>query len=648
MHFPSTAGQRASYKLLSFVMKTLLITLGGFTFFRLLLLFLYLRQLGQGIDPALILLSLLRGLGNDLLAVGVLFWLPLLLGALQPVLRGGRTVLLFIGLFLTGLSLHLSLIVSSLDVPFFRHFSTHVTDMFLNWRDQFQFLVRMVVEEYRFWWFIGLFVILSILAWWWIMRRLPQIIGSAGKADRSRAGASWFMVAVLLLLSLVLRSRLIRKHHFSEGETVLTFHPLLDKISQNPLLTLGYALTSPPVGRLLEKRIPLPRAAEKLARVLERPLDLDRTEPMAEQVSAVEELRPWNVVIVLMESINVERMNSGLMPSLLDISRKGKTWTRFFSAGVHTYAGLYATLCSYPVQLRRHALKWDSERPYNGLGTVLRRNGYQTLLFSTHDRRFDNMESFFLKNGFSSVVGVEHYGDRALATFGVPDHVMFRKVVSELNDHDGENPFLAVLLSASNHAPYRLPDRIPFTPRGGTLSEKMIEYSDWALGEFAEMAAEKEWARRTVFVYLGDHGAAGDFRFPLPLSMVHVPLVMVGPGLTPGETSENLASQLDVMPTVLGLLGLEYRNLGFGVDLSRRTRSLAFFCNDEYLGCTDGKRVLCFNFDSPGYGGWLGQPDETDGSLRRRLDEMRETALAHWRMADWLVSGGRQFLPCPQ
>ncbi len=635
-------GQRPSASLLQFVLKSLLATLVGFSSFRLLLVLLNLERI-HDLALGLVLQLMLWGLGNDLLVVALLFWLPLLLGILQPLGRPVQRILAVVGLVLTGLIMHLSLILSSLDIPFFQHFFSHISDMVLNWRDQLQFLIRMVAEESRFWWFIGLFLLLSVLVWWWILRRLPQIVRGAVQQDRGKLGYSVGMVVLLLLLSLLLRSRLIRRHHFALKDTAVIIHPMLEKLSQNPLLTLGYALTSRPVGELLAEALPIERAAALLDSSLNRSIDLRKDEPMAQTVPGTGAAEPLNVVLVLMESINIERLDSGLMPRLQEIAAQGLKWDNFFSAGVHTYAGLYATLCSYPVQLRRHAMKWDSDLAYAGLATVLKRNGYQTQFFTTHDERFDNMEPFLKKNGFDRIVGQDRYDYRAVSTFGVPDHVMFERALTDLDDEGGKRPFLAVLLSASNHAPFRFPDGIPFQAKSRSLPQRMIEYSDWALGRFWQTAATKEWAKRTVFVFLGDHGASGDVRFPLPYSMVHVPMIMAGAGLPETGTVRAIGSQLDVMPTILGRLGLAYRNLGFGVDLLASRRSLAVFCNDEYLGCTDGEYLLSFNFDRT----WPLQrlTDAGRSGSVERAAAMKETALSFWRMADWLLGEKRQYRP---
>ncbi len=647
MQFGQFVGHRRSYLLLTFVLKGLLVTLAGFSLFRLLLFILNFEHVRSVASPLLVFESLFKGIQGDLLAAGVLFWLPLVLAVVQPVIHRGSKVFLVAGLIGTGIVMQLALTVSSLDIPFFQHFFSRLSDMILNWKDQPEFLIRMVTQEARFWWFIGLFLLLSVLIWWWILRRLPAFVRSIPQNGREKAGISVTLVVLLLLLSLLLRNRLHRKHYFAMPENGIVLSPMLEKISQNPLLSLSYSLTSRPLSELLKESMGLSEALSELSGALTRDIDLARTEPMEQIVSGAISPRRMNVVLVLMESINNERFNSGLMPQLEKTAAAGLKWTRFYGSGVHTYAGIYATLCGFPVQLRQHAMKWESAKPYYGLGTILERNGYQTYFYTTHDDRFDNMGPFLKDNGFSRIVSLDQYGrGKALSTFGVPDHIMFDHALEDLDDEGGKRPFLAVLLSSSNHAPYRFPAGIPFIAKSRSLPRRMIEYSDWALGRFTAGAKEKDWAKRTLFVFVGDHGANGDVRFSLPYSMVHIPLIMTGPGISPGETVQGLGSQLDIMPTIMGRLGLEYRNLSFGIDLFRSERSLAVFCSDEYLGCTDGDFFLAFNFDRTGTFGYIGEElNLQHAKYKEKREEMMASALSFWKVADWLLAEKRHYQP---
>jgi phosphoglycerol transferase MdoB-like AlkP superfamily enzyme len=451
-------------------------------------------------------------------------------------------------------------------------------------------------------------------------------------------------MVVLLFFSLIMRHRLTRKHFFAERGSLVEAIPLLEKISQNPLLSLAYSLSSAPVGRLLKDRMTLPQSIQTLEKHLHGARFGSQHSALTAVAPPLGTSKPLNVVVVLMESINMERMDSGFMPELQTIAAQGTLWSRFFASGVHTYAGIYSTLNSYPVQLRSHAMKWASDQAYPGLGTILADKGYETRFYTTHDEAFDNMGPFLRKNGFSRVVNLPDYDQtQVISTFGVPDHVMYDQALSELDDHGGERPFLAVLLSSSNHAPLRMPKGIPFEPKSRILQERLLEYSDWALGRFVRDARTRDWSDRTMFVFLGDHGASGDLRFPLPYSMVHIPLIMTGPGLSRGETVERLASQLDVMPSILGRLGFSEGHLGFGVDLFRAERSLALFCSDDSLGCTDGRFYAVFDFDRIGalYRITDDRPRDLSRELAQRFGEMKKAALAHWRMADWLVENRR-------
>lgn len=627
---------------MSFVIRSLLVTLGVFSFFRILLVVLNRQAISQSASLGLVLQTLLNGLITDLMTLGPVWIILLLLVLLHAsLLRGQKAVGLLI-FFLAGLGMQGALLVSSMDVPFFQHFTSRVTDMFLNWMDQPEFLIRMVTEETRFWWFIGIFMVISIGLWWWLVRQIfPLLRRKLEEApQRGGTGFSIFMLVLLLFFSLVLRNRLTRRHFFAERSGPVSTVPYLEKISQNPVLSLLYSLTSRPVGQLLAERVSLSDALKGIWSTTTIKTAKKTLPGGMIPSSPADDLVPQNVVVVLMESINWDRMSSGLMPELQRIATQGTVWNRFFSSGVHTYAGIYATLNSFPVQLRRHAMKWGSDQSYSGLGSILAQKGYQTRFYTTHDAAFDNMGPFLRKNGFQKVVNLEDYDPaQVISTFGVPDHVMFARALEELDDQGGKRPFLAVLLSSSNHAPLRLPKGIPFEPGSSNLQDRLLEYSDWALGQFVSQAKNREWGGRTLFVFLGDHGASGDYRYPLPYSMVHIPLIMNGPGLSRGETVERLGSQLDVMPTILGRLGIPFRNVGFGLDLFRDERLLAYFCNDESMGCTDGNLLAVFDFDRLGSLYRLGdnRPVNMRQELLQRFNEMKDGALANWRLADWLV-----------
>ena len=87
----------------------------------------------------------------------------------------------------------------------------------------------------------------------------------------------------------------------------------------------------------------------------------------------------------------------------------------------------------------------------------------------------------------------------------------------------------------------------------------------YAIGRFMRAAAKEPWFANTVFVFLGDHGKmVGQANCELPSSYNHIPLLISGPGIEAGQDTA-WAGQVDVAPTLLGLLRVAYVQNNFGI-----------------------------------------------------------------------------------
>jgi phosphoglycerol transferase MdoB-like AlkP superfamily enzyme len=144
------------------------------------------------------------------------------------------------------------------------------------------------------------------------------------------------------------------------------------------------------------------------------------------------------------------------------------------------------------------------------------------------------------------------------------------------------------LLTVSNHPPYIIPDW--FKPQSEDEELQIVEYSDWCIRDFLAKARLQPWYDNTLFVIMADHGKiVGYVDSELPESYNHVPLLIFGPGVEPRVTDE-LAAQIDVMPTVLGLMGVGYDFEGFGINLLTSHRDMVFYTADDQVVARDGKR----------------------------------------------------------
>ena len=114
-------------------------------------------------------------------------------------------------------------------------------------------------------------------------------------------------------------------------------------------------------------------------------------------------------------------------------------------------------------------------------------------------------------------------------------------------------------MTCSDHGPYYLPDDISFVSRHTEMAEKMTEYADWSIGQFLQQASQKPWFDNTLFVFVADHGLFLKPVYDMALTHNHVPLIFYAPRQITPHFVDCLALQIDIAPTILGLLGIEDR-----------------------------------------------------------------------------------------
>ena len=154
-------------------------------------------------------------------------------------------------------------------------------------------------------------------------------------------------------------------------------------------------------------------------------------------------------------------------------------------------------------------------------------------------------------------------------------------------------PFFATLLTISNHPPYIIPNH--FHPKNSLLEQQIVEYADHSVAQFMKEAEKQPWFENTLFVFLGDHGKmVGTADCELPESYNHIPLMIYGKGILPQERTD-FAGQVDVSPTLLGLLGIDYMQNNFGVDLMKVHRPAMFYTADNTVAARDSVRLYVYD-----------------------------------------------------
>jgi phosphoglycerol transferase MdoB-like AlkP superfamily enzyme len=404
-------------------------------------------------------------------------------------------------------------------------------------------------------------------------------------------------LVLLLAVFVGMRGRLSKKSPIRVGTAYFCNNGFLNQLGLNPVFTFV-------------------KSAEEISKTSNRPIALTTPEKALEIYEAEKALAidstlipeglslPFpegtNVVVVIMESMTVDKTGlfhpeHSLTPHLDSLMAHGLVFTECYSAGIHTYNGIYSSLYSHPAILARHTMKQTKLPRMYGLPQQLHENGYQNTFFMTHDEDYDNMRGFLMANGFDQVMGQSSYpSEESVGTWGVPDHVLFDHVVEHCNAVAGQGPFFAAVMTCSDHTPYIIPEDIDFKPKSKELSQRSVEYADWSIGHFMEKASQQPWFENTVFVFLADHGAARPSPYDVSLPYHHIPLLYYQPNRIPAQRIDRLALQLDMAPTLMGMLPYHVENHDFGMDLLRQRRTYAYFSSDDKVSVLDGEYLYLY------------------------------------------------------
>lgn len=501
----------------------------------------------------------------------------------------------------------LSFIIAAANIPYFCYFFKNINSSIYNWFGYGATTAGMVVGETSFYFpiFLGLAAILFCS--WGIFslsshfyRLSTETPGSVSLANRLFIFIAGSVCIGLCLFGI--RGRM-GYNPIKVSQAYYCKDPFLNQLGVNPVFNL---LTSTLDDNREENRylrlMPEEEAVANVQKLLDRK-GIAGISPIAREVRQTGLPDSKNVVLILMESMSAHLMNSfgsgkNLTPFLDSLYHESLSFSQFYSAGIHTNHGMYATLYSFPAIMKRNAMKGSVIPIYSGLPTILKENGYQNLFFMTHESQYDNMNAFFRTNGFDEIYAQEDYPtEKVVNSFGVQDDFLYQYALPVLNEKAKTGkPFFTVLLSISNHPPYVVPDY--FKPHNQKPEEQIVEYADWSIRQFMEEAEKQSWFDNTIFILLGDHGKlVGSPESEMPQSYNHIPCMIYYKGVQP-EIKNEFGGQIDVAPTLLGMLNISYTQNNFGIDLLKEKRPCMFYTADNLIAAKDSTHLYIYSPES--------------------------------------------------
>ena len=310
--------------------------------------------------------------------------------------------------------------------------------------------------------------------------------------------------------------------------------------------------------------------------------------------------RKLHVVLISVESLSADFMGlfgnqRQITPFLDSLAQHSLVFTNLFATGTRTVRGLEAlSLCVPPTPGQSIVRRPDNEHLFS-LGKVFHDKGYQCKYIYGGYGYFDNMNYFFANNDYEVVdrTAIDEKDIHYENIWGVADEDLFTLAERELDNATPQNPVFAHIMTTSNHRPYTYPDNRIDIP-SHTSRDGAVKYADYAIGKFIKHAQRKSWFKNTVFIVVADHCASSAGKTDLPVNKYHIPMLVFSPANIEPAKMDRMMSQIDIGPTVLGMLNFSYTSRFFGYDIFKLEagKERAFISTYQNLGYLKGKRLV--------------------------------------------------------
>ena len=314
------------------------------------------------------------------------------------------------------------------------------------------------------------------------------------------------------------------------------------------------------------------------------------------------EVKNYNVVIVLMESFMGDTVGAlggspDLTPNYNKLAEEGVLFTNFFSNGNRSNRGILSVLTGFPSQYGKSILKKPvGQKPFVSLAQILKERGYSAHFMYGGDIEFDNMKGFFETNGITNFVSRDNFPKKERTIkWGVPDDKLFDRAAEYLGTL--KQPFFFEVFTLSNHAPFDIDENFKeFTEEDYPDYERYnaFKFADYSIGRFVNAVKDKEWAKNTIFVFVADHGENRRKPIEIDWKKFSNPLVIWTPGgQLKHEIIDKAGSQLDLLPTIMGLLGGDYIHSAWGKDLlsEENKDGFAYVVENNFIGIIDKENI---------------------------------------------------------
>ncbi|TGK07957.1 LTA synthase family protein [Leptospira semungkisensis] len=458
----------------------------------------------------------------------------------------------------------------------------------------------------------SLLIAISLLA---VLILLPYSINRFAKMDpykwsKSTKQMEYPQIPLVIIIVFVLIRGGFQSRPLRVSDAVFSDNRALNCLSMNGIYTMVTDMFNQSVNRDLRmsKLRSLNIVKDKISYPSSRFIN-DSFPLMRETIPKETNKKNPNIVIIMLESWTgkfLKPSGSGIVdgkevtPEMNKLIRQGRFFEHFIATGGRTANGLLSTLTGIPdlpglTVLRRQ----EVVNKFSSVASVLKQGGYESYFLYGGDITFDNMNVLFKNWGFDHILDQENIksaGKYETGDWGYFDGDTLQHLHEQMME--ARSPFLMVSLTLTTHYPYRTPNK-SFDIFSSNVTDydylNSLHYADWAIGQFMEKAKSSPYFEDTVFFFVADHSHHKHLE---PFEDRNIPFLIYSPKHVKPATEATIASQLDVIPTVLGFVNKSVKFSSMGrnlLDLDKNDPGFAYFAFGNLIGWVD-KDILLYHF----------------------------------------------------
>ena len=476
------------------------------------------------------------------------------------------------------------------DFGHYAYISMRINSSVFTYSENALISAQMLWETYPIIW-----IALGLLLWgvigYFFTKKLLTYAFARDDKYRWKGNLGWFFAGLLLTGALMFGQ--ISQYPLRWSNAYHSTNNFICNLTLNPALNLfdtyRFARSKDYDEELVRKYYP------EISKYLQVDEPNAETLNFLRRVPGTADPKDYNVVVIFMESLAWNKTsftNPDLDPTpfIKSLADKSILFTHFFTPTSATARAVFATLTGIPdvtslETSSRNPLIVDQHIAANTL------EDYEKYYFIGGSSSWGNIRGV-IEHNLSDVHMYEegHFEhENRNDVWGISDLDLFREAnrILEADQKKTGKPFFAIIQTAGYHRPYTIPkDNAGFVPNT-TITEAQakkrsfvsvaefnsLKLSDHFLAEFFRLAEKSDYYKNTLFVIFGDHGLSAPESENMPRGYVElnlinhqVPLILAGPVIKEPRVIDETASQVDIIPTVMGLLGRPYFTRSVGRD----------------------------------------------------------------------------------